>query len=73
MKKHLFFGKHQVPQPGGKEFKMERFIADDEIAYAWKTAQKGELSVEQKSWFKQLADHELVERKLMAQDKSIGL
>ncbi|WP_434748736.1 WXG100 family type VII secretion target [Paenibacillus amylolyticus] len=67
MKKHLFFGKHQVPQPGGKEFKMERFIADDEIAYAWKTAQKGELSVEQKSWFKQLADHELVERKLMAQ------
>jgi WXG100 family type VII secretion target len=67
MKKHLFFGKHQVPQPGGKEFKMERFIADDEIAYAWKTAQKGELSVEQKSWFKQLADHELVERKLMAE------
>lgn len=66
MKKHLFFGKHQVPQPGGKEFRMERFIADDEIAYAWKTAQKGELSVEQRAWFKQLAEHELAERKLMA-------
>jgi hypothetical protein len=45
---------------------MERFIADDEIAYAWKTAQKGELSVEQRAWFKQLAEHELAERKLMA-------
>ncbi|MGC5774874.1 WXG100 family type VII secretion target [Paenibacillus pabuli] len=66
MKKHMFFGKHQVPQPGGKEFRMERFIADDEIAYAWKTAQKGELSVEQRAWFKQLAEHELAERKLMA-------
>ncbi|MGV2963356.1 WXG100 family type VII secretion target [Paenibacillus sp. AGC30] len=67
MKKHLFFGKHQVPQPGGKEYKMERFIADDEIAYAWKTAQKGELSIEQKTWFKQLAEHELAERKFMSQ------
>lgn len=67
MKKHLFFGKHQVPQPGGTEYKMERFIADDEIAYAWKTAQKGELTIEQKAWFKQLAEHELAERKFMSQ------
>ncbi|MEY9973237.1 hypothetical protein ABH966_003621 [Lysinibacillus sp. RC46] len=67
MKKHLFFGKHQIPQPGGKEYKLERFGADDEIAFAWKTAQKKELSVEQKAWFKQLAEHELTERKFMAE------
>nr|WP_238808335.1 hypothetical protein [Paenibacillus sp. EKM212P] len=67
MKKHLFFGKHEVPQPGGIEFRLERFTADDEIAFAWKTAQKGELSPEQKTWFKQLAEHELTERKLMAE------
>ncbi|MGM1022727.1 MAG: WXG100 family type VII secretion target [Bacillota bacterium] len=67
MKKHLFFGKHEVPQPGGLEFRLERFTADDEIAFAWKTAQKGELSPEQKMWFKQLAEHELTERKLMTE------
>ncbi|KHL91217.1 hypothetical protein QW71_35960, partial [Paenibacillus sp. IHB B 3415] len=67
MKKHLFFGKHQLPQPGGIEFKLERFAADDEIAYAWKTAQNGELSIEQKAWFKQLAAHELTERQFMAE------
>ncbi|MGE6513289.1 hypothetical protein [Lysinibacillus sphaericus] len=61
MKKHLVFGKHQIPQPGGKEFKLERFGADEEIAFAWKTAQKRELSSEQKGWFKQLAEHELTE------------
>ncbi|GIP59738.1 hypothetical protein J15TS10_35520 [Paenibacillus woosongensis] len=66
IKKHLFFGKHQIPQPGGREFRLERFAADDEIAFAWKTAQKGELSTEQKAWFKQLAEHELAERKFMA-------
>ncbi|WP_027088400.1 hypothetical protein [Cohnella panacarvi] len=67
MKKHLFFGKHQIPQPGGKEFRLERFAADDEIAFAWKTVQKGELSPEQKAWFRQLGEHELAERKLMAE------
>ncbi|AKG36439.1 contractile injection system protein, VgrG/Pvc8 family [Paenibacillus durus] len=67
MKKHLFFGKHEIPQPGGLEFKLERFAPDDEIAFAWKTAQKRDLSAEQKEWFKQLAEHELTERKLMAE------
>lgn len=66
MKKHLFFGKHQIPQPGGIEFRLERFAADDEIAFAWRIAQQGDLSAKQKEWFQQLAAHELTERNYMA-------
>lgn len=67
MKKHLFFGKHKLPLEGGQGWKLERFAADDEIAHAWQSAQNGELSAEGKTWFRQLADHELGERKLMGQ------
>lgn len=66
MKKHLFFCKHQIPQPGGIEFRLERFAADDEIAFAWRIAQQGDLSAKQKEWFQQLAAHELTERNYMA-------
>ena len=35
------------------------FQADSEIAYAWQKAMKGELTPDEKQWFKRLFDHEL--------------
>ncbi|MOA32703.1 hypothetical protein D3C78_1539450 [compost metagenome] len=35
------------------------------IAYGWEKALKGELDLEEKAWFRQLADHELAESKMM--------
>jgi YD repeat-containing protein len=66
LKKHLFFGKHSIPLEGGLRFKLSRFAADDEIAFAWQAAQNGVLPPKGQSWFRQLADHELGERALMA-------
>ncbi|MEK4075981.1 WXG100 family type VII secretion target [Paenibacillus sp. FSL M7-0656] len=65
LKKHLFLEKHEIPKAGGILIKKEHFSPDDEIAYAWQLAQKKELNQAQKDWFKQLADHELTEAKLM--------
>lgn len=56
-----------MPAEGGQSFYRARFTADDEIAYAWQQAMKGELSDAQKAWFRQLADHELAERGFMSQ------
>lgn len=44
------------------------FQADSEIAYAWKQALEGELSPEEKEWFKQLTKHELEESRIMVQE-----
>ncbi|MFG0212812.1 hypothetical protein ACFU8X_06895 [Brevibacillus porteri] len=65
LKKHLFLEKHEVPQSGGILVKYQHFNPDEEIAYVWSLAQKQKLTSEQSSWFKQLADHELAESKLM--------
>lgn len=67
LKKHLFLEKHEIPKAGGILIKKEHFSPDDEIAYAWQLAQKKELTQAQKDWFKQLADHELTEAKLMSE------
>ena len=67
LKNHLFFDEHLLPQDGGQAFRLMRFEADDEIAYAWKVAQQGELTSAQKTWFQQLKNHELGERALMDQ------
>lgn len=66
LKKHLFFGKHAIPEGGTGKFNLMRFSADDEIAFAWMQAQKAPLTAEGREWFKQLAGHELGERSLMA-------
>ncbi|GAB2856094.1 hypothetical protein GCM10027277_25870 [Pseudoduganella ginsengisoli] len=66
LKKHLFFGKHAIPEGGTGKFNLMRFSADDEIAFAWMQAQKGPLSLDGQAWFQQLAAHELGERSLMA-------
>ncbi|WP_241566857.1 hypothetical protein [Hahella sp. KA22] len=66
LKKHLFFGKHNLPLDDVR-WELKRFAADDEIAHAWELAQKQELTAGQKEWFRQLSDHELGERVLMSQ------
>lgn len=66
LKMHLFFGRHEYPIDGSTVVR-NRFAADHEIAYAWKTASQGELSTSQQAWIRQLADHELAERSFMAQ------
>ena len=71
LKKHLFLVKHQLPMEGGYVSKLDYFTADEEIAYAWSQAQIKDLSPSQKSWFRQLCDHELEERKLMYGDNPI--
>jgi hypothetical protein len=65
LKKHLFFGRHAIPLEGGEGFRLARFDAMDDIAFAWKTSQEGALSTEQQAWMRQLAQHELGERSLM--------
>lgn len=64
LKKHIFYGKHQLPTPDGS-FIRSRFTAHDEIAHAWQKAQSGALDASQQKWFRQFADHELGERMLM--------
>ncbi|WP_234369556.1 LysM peptidoglycan-binding domain-containing protein [Paracidovorax avenae] len=66
MKKHLFFGRHEYPIDGDTVVRA-RFVADHEIAYAWRTASAGPLTEGQSAWFNQLAQHELSERGFMAQ------
>lgn len=69
LKKHLFFERHEYPiaTTDGPKVVRGRFEADDEIAYAWKTAQNQELTDAQKAWFRQLANHELAEHTFMGQ------
>ena len=51
----------------GEAYQTSYFTADPDIAYAWEVATKGDLSAEQKDWFRQLADHELGKKTLMDQ------
>ncbi|MDO8040281.1 hemagglutinin repeat-containing protein [Janthinobacterium sp. SUN137] len=66
LKKQLFFGRHEYPLDDITIVR-QRFAADHEIAFAWNSAVKGELSAPQQSWLQQLAAHELTERSFMAQ------
>jgi len=67
LKKHVFLDTHMISVEGAplEEF---YFQADSEIAYAWKQALEGELSPEEKEWFKQLTKHELEESRIMVQE-----
>lgn len=65
LKKHIFFGSHRYPV-NSDTIVRERFEADHEVAYMWNRAVKGNLSDAQKAWIRQLANHELSERSLMA-------
>ncbi|PHV05358.1 hypothetical protein CSQ96_20900 [Janthinobacterium sp. BJB412] len=65
LKKQLFFGRHEYPLDGTTVVR-QRFAADHEIAFAWNSAVRGELSAPQQSWLQQLAGHELAERSFMA-------
>jgi len=68
MKKHLFFGTHRLFDPDAvRGWVRMRFTPDDQIAYAWQYAVENELTQRQKQWFRELADHELTERKFMGQ------
>ena len=66
MKRHIFLDTHELSFDGGA-YQTSYFTADPDIAYAWEAAPKGDLSAEQKDWFRQLADPELGEKTLMDQ------
>ncbi|WP_046234012.1 hypothetical protein, partial [Paenibacillus algorifonticola] len=72
VKKHLFLTKHvNLVDENGKYYYEGYFTPDYNIAYGWGKALKTELSSEEKAWFRQLADHELEESKLMQQGEPI--
>lgn len=50
---------------GGKLYEELYFQADADIAYAWQKAQKGELTEEEKEWFREVANHEIKEKEFM--------
>jgi len=64
MKNHLFLKTHNLSVEG-KPYTELYFQADSEVAHIWKKAQKSELTLEEKEWFRQLANHELTESKYM--------
>ncbi|MFA4136150.1 MULTISPECIES: late control protein [unclassified Brevibacillus] len=67
LKKHLFLTEHvNLPDTiTGKYYYTGYFHPDMHIAYGWEKALQGELSPAGKAWFRQLADHELAESKMM--------
>ncbi len=65
VKKHIFYDVHELPLEDGSGWHMSRFQADDEVAYAWRLAQRSELTAEQQAWFRQYISHELNESAYM--------
>jgi len=67
LKKHVLLTEHinLVDTINGEYYYKGYFDPYMDIAYGWEKALEGELSVEEKAWFRQLADHELDESKLM--------
>ncbi|WP_128102040.1 hypothetical protein [Paenibacillus sp. DCT19] len=67
LKKHLILTKHvNLPDTvTGKYYYTAYFNPDMHIGYGWEKALKGELAPDEKIWFRQLADHELAESKMM--------
>ncbi|MGA8942171.1 MAG: hypothetical protein WB502_05570 [Thermoactinomyces sp.] len=67
LKSHIFLTKHVnlADWKNGKYYFEGYFDPDIHIAYGWEQALKRELTAEEKAWFRQLADHELAESKLM--------
>nr|WP_179198427.1 hypothetical protein [Paenibacillus amylolyticus] len=67
LKKHLILTEHvNLPDTiTGKYYYSGYFHPDMHIAYGWEKALKGELTPAGKVWFRQLADHELAESKMM--------
>ncbi|GIO95288.1 hypothetical protein J14TS5_03740 [Paenibacillus lautus] len=67
LKKHLFLTEHvNMPDTvSGKYYYTGYLHPDMHIAFGWEKALKGELAPNEKDWFRQLADHELAESKLM--------
>lgn len=64
LKEHVFMNTHKLSVKGSPLEELY-FQADSEIAYAWKRALEGDLSSDEKEWFKQLLNHELKESTYM--------
>ncbi|WP_339267583.1 hypothetical protein NYE54_27295 [Paenibacillus sp. FSL K6-1330] len=67
LKSHMFLNEYELchyDQQGLYYYK-SRLTPDSEVVYAFTKAQTGELTPQGKEWFKQLAAHELAEKKLM--------
>ncbi|AIQ46217.1 hypothetical protein R70723_10220 [Paenibacillus sp. FSL R7-0273] len=67
LKSHMFLNEYELchyDQKGLYYYK-SRLTPDSEVVYAFTKAQTGELTPQGKGWFKQLAAHELAEKKLM--------
>ncbi|HFL3236726.1 TPA: hypothetical protein ACG3KH_004163 [Clostridioides difficile] len=72
MKKHLFLTKHvNLVDENGKYYYEGYFTPDINVAYGWGKALSTELSPAEKAWFRELADHELAESKLMQEGMPI--
>lgn len=66
LKSHLFLTEHvNLAEENGKYYYKGYFNPDIHIAYGWEQALKRELTPDEKAWFRQLADHELAESKMM--------
>ncbi|WP_143088462.1 hypothetical protein [Paenibacillus algorifonticola] len=68
LKEHMILTKHEnlVNQYEGTYYS-DYFHPVWDVAYGWERALKGELPADEKAYFKQLADHELAESRLMQQ------
>ncbi|TKI56922.1 hypothetical protein E8L90_16425 [Brevibacillus antibioticus] len=71
LKSHLFLNEYELCHydQQGLYYYYSRLTPDSEVVYAFAKAQEGELNGEGKKWFKQLARHELVEKRLMDSGK----
>ena len=72
MKKHLFLTKHtNLVDENGKYYYEGYLTPDINLAYGWGKALSTELPPAEKAWFRELADHELAESKLMQEGMPI--
>jgi len=72
MKKHLFLTKHtNLVDENGKYYYEGYFTPDINVAYGWGKALSTELPPAEKAWYRELADHELAESKLMQEGMPI--
>jgi len=68
LKEHIFLTEHvNLPNYETGGYFSGYFQPDMQVAHGWKIAMEGELTSEQKAWFKQLVEHELAESELMKQ------
>ncbi|WP_143067107.1 hypothetical protein [Paenibacillus sp. OK076] len=71
LRSHMFLNEYDLPwyDNKGLYYYKSKLTPDSEVVYAFHKALEGNLTLEQKKWFSQLAAHELEEQKLMNMGK----